>query len=430
MMIDRREDDMVRQSWYEASVTRGPDDPPLLGACTADVCIVGAGFAGLSAAIELRRRGFSVIVLEAERPGWGASGRNGGQVLPGYAGDDAVLRQLGPDRGRTAWMLTVEAVKLLQSRIAEYGIDCDFVPGYLHAATSERKRRELYDHVAAIRRDFGYDAIETLEPAEMRGWIDSPRYVGAAHDRLAGHIHPLKYCLGLADAARAAGAVIHANSKVLLIERGQRPVVRTEQGSVACRFVLAAGNAYLGNMLPPVAAKLLPVRSFIIATETLPADLAASLIRDRAAVSDTNFVLDYYRLSHDDRMLFGGRVASMTASPQELAPVLRERLALVFPQLAWAKVEHAWGGLIDLTLNRAPDFGRVDPNLYYLQGFAGHGVALAGLAGLLVAEAIAGQAERFDLFGGIQHRDVPGGPALHGPLLRLGILYHRLRELF
>ena len=263
----------------------------------------------------------------------------------------------------------------------------------------------------------------------MRGWIDSARYVGAVHYALSGHIHPLKYCLGLAEAARAAGATLYGHSRALLIERGRRPVVRTEHGRVACDFVVAAGNAYLGGLLPSIAPRLMPLRSFIIATETLPAELARSLIRDRAAVSDNNFMLDYYRVDADDRMLFGGRVSSRAAGPGDLAPVLADRMRQAFPQLAHYKVEHAWGGLVDLTMNRAPDFGRVDDNLYYLQGFCGHGVALAGIAGQLVAEAIAGQAERFDLFASLRHTSFPGGPAMHGTLLRLGILYYQLREL-
>jgi hypothetical protein len=429
-MTDSRDAEMVRDSWYEASISRPQDDPPLDGDHEADVCIVGAGYAGLSAALELRKRGFSVIVLEARRPGWGASGRNGGQVIPGFSADDEIFRQLGPTKARLAWDVSMEGIKLIQSRIAEYGIECDYVSGYLYAATSEKKALELGAWIGSIAREFGYDSIELLERGGIRSWIDSPRYVALAHDRLAGHFHPLKYCLGLAEAARRAGAVLHGNSEVRLIERGERPMLRTEKGSVKARFVLAAANAYLGELAPMASRRVLPVRSFIIATETLPADLAKSLIRDRCAVSNTDFVLDYYRLSADDRLLFGGRVASTEATPQALGPVLGARLRAVFPQLGWAKVEHSWGGLVDLTRNRAPDFGRLDPNYYYLQGFSGHGVALAGIAGQLVAEAIAGQAERFDIFAELKHKDIPLGPAFHGMLLRLAILYYRLREMF
>jgi glycine/D-amino acid oxidase-like deaminating enzyme len=429
-MTERAEAEMVRGSWYEASVTRGPDDPPLDGPVETDVCVIGAGYAGLSAALELRAHGLRVVVLEAERPGFGASGRNGGQVIPGFSNDAEILRQLGPSRARLAWDISLEGVELIRRRIRDHAIACDYVDGYLHAATSARKARDLAAWVEELRRDFGYERIEPIGSDRVRDWIDSPRYTAAVYDPFAGHFHPLKYCLALADAARAAGAVLHGGSRVRLIERGRRPVVRTDSGRVTADFVLAAGNAYLGRVLPELAQRIMPVRSLIVATERLSAELAESLVRRRAAVSDTNFVLDYFRVTGDDRLLFGGRVAARDAAPQDLVPVLRQRLAAVFPQAAYARIEHEWGGLVDLTLNRAPDFGRLDGNLFYLQGFSGHGVALAGIAGKLVAEAIAGQAERFDLFGHIRHRDFPGGPALHGVLLRLGILYYRLREMF
>ena len=428
-MIDADDAQMVRRSWYEASVRRGAEPPLFEGDEEADIGIVGAGYAGLSAAIELRKRGFSVAVLDARVPGYGASGRNGGQVLAGFAHDESVVAQLGATRARALWQMTVEAVELVRGRIAELGIDCDYVPGYLHAATSETKRGELFRWAETLKRDFGYDRLEPVGPDRIREWIDSPRYAGATFDPLGGHLHPLKYCLGLAAAAEAAGARLYAHSPVLMIERGGKPILRTERGRLACRHVLAACNAYLGDLLPQISRHLLPVRSFIVATETLNPGEADRLVRGRAAVSDNNFVLDYYRATPDDRLLFGGRVASISMGPEALAPVLAERMRQVFPQLGHYRIEHAWGGLIDLTLNRAPDFGRIDDNIYYLQGFSGHGLALAGLAGKLVAEAIAGEAGRFELFTGIRHHDVPGGRALHGILLRLGILYYRLREL-
>ncbi|WP_283148808.1 NAD(P)/FAD-dependent oxidoreductase [Silvimonas soli] len=427
--MDQREAAMVQNSWYEASVTREPDDPALQGNIDADVCIIGGGFTGLSTAIALRQRGLSVVVLEAERVGWGASGRNGGQVLVGFAKDEPVINQLGPADARRAWDISVEGVKLLHRRVEQYDIDCDLVRGYLHVATSPRKAQALDAWVEQLRGEFGYEAIDSIAPAAVPKWIASPRYVGAANDRLSGHIHPLKYCLGLARVARTAGARIYAHSKVIKVERGPQPVVRTSQGQVRCKFVVAAGNAWLGDLLPKVTARIMPVRSFIIATVPIAPELANSLIHNRCAVCDTNFMIDYFRLSADNRMLFGGRISNGKADPMALIPQMRERLAAVFPQLAQTRVEYAWGGFVDVSMNRAPDFGRADANFYYLQGFSGHGVALTGIAGEMVADAIAGQAERFDLFARLKHHAYPGGPAMHGALLRLGVLYHQMKEL-
>ncbi len=427
--MNLRESAMVQHSWYEASVKREPDDPPLQGSIEADVCVIGAGYSGLSAALELRQRGFSVVVLEAERVGWGASGRNGGQVLVGFAKDEPVVRQLGAADARRAWDISVEGVHLLHQRVAQYDIACDLVKGYLHVATSTRKADDLDDWVGSLQKDFGYHAIRAIPRAEVPGWIASPRYVGAAHDALSGHVHPLKYCLGLARAARAAGVAIHAHSRVNRIVRGANPVVHTDQGQVRCRFVVAAGNAWLGDLLPKVTARIMPVRSFIVATEPLPESIVTHLIRNRCAVCDTNFMIDYFRFSADNRMLFGGRISNGKADPQALIPQMQQRLGDVFEPLARAKIEYAWGGFVDVSMNRAPDFGRVDENFYYLQGFSGHGVALTGIAGQMVADAIAGQASRFDLFTRLKHFPYPGGAAMHGTWLRLGVWYHQLKEM-
>jgi hypothetical protein len=249
------------------------------------------------------------------------------------------------------------------------------------------------------------------------------------YDSYSGHVHPLKYCLGLAEAARRAGAILHAHSPVTRIVEGPRPVVETAQGRVQCDFLVVAGNASIGRVLPRVHDRIAPIGSFIVATERMDAELASSLVRDRAAVCDNNFFLDYFRVSSDDRLLFGGRATTAFMDPQAVAPALRARMLTVFPQLAGVKIDYAWGGYVDVTRNRAPDFGRIAPNIYYLQGFSGHGVALTGMAGRIAAEAIAGQAASFDLFARIKHRRFPGGGVLRRPVLELGFLYHRMREM-
>lgn len=431
-MLLRRETDLSADSYYEASVLRPAAAPALQGRVTADVCVVGAGFAGLSAALELRARGYAVTLLEARTAGWGASGRNGGQAIVGYASDDAIEAQFGPDDARAAWQVTVEALALLRERIASHAIDCDFVPGYLSLAVGARKAARLEAYTAGLERRYGY-RMQRVDPGQVGDWIASARFHSGAFDPQSGHLHPLKYCLGLAAAARAAGADLYENSPVLRIERGARPVVRTAGGAVACDFVVLAGNVYLDQfgdaVAPEISPRIMPVGTYIIATEPMADARADALIARRAAVCDTNFALDYFRPTRDQRMLFGGRVSYSGATPRNLAAGMRARMLAVFPQLADLSVAHAWGGFVDITMNRGPDFGRIGDNIYYLQGFSGHGLALTGMAGKLAAEAIAGQAGRFDLLARLRHRHFPGGAALRTPALVLGMLYYRLKDM-
>lgn len=424
------EDALIRNSYYTASAPAGTAAPSLAGETRADVCVVGGGFAGLSAAIELARRGYSVVLLEAERVGWGASGRNGGQAIVGHASDDAIEAQLGAADARRAWDVTVDGLRLLRERITDYKIDCEFVPGYLSLAVNARKASALRQWHETCERAYGYPHWRWIDHGDIGNWIASPRFHAGLHDALSGHLHPLKYCLGLAAAARAEGVRIFEHSRVTGIERGAQPLLRTDAGAVRCDFVVLAGNVYLGGLVPALAARIMPVGTYIVATEPLPHAVAEALIRERAAVCDTNFVLDYFRPSRDDRLLFGGRVSYSTMTPPNLAQSMKARMRKVFPQLAAdISIDFAWGGFVDITMNRAPDFGRVAPNIFYLQGFSGHGVALTGIAGRLVAEAIAGQAERFDLYARLRHHAFPGGRTLRTPALVLGMLYYRLRDL-
>ena len=429
--LDRRADALMRDSYYEASAVRPlADDPMLDAALEADVCVIGAGFAGLSVALECRARGMSVIVLDAHRPGWGASGRNGGQTLVGFAKDEIIERQLGLDGARAAWAMSVEGVALVRERIERYGIDCDFTPGYLTVATKPKRVPDLRSWMDDASSRWGYTKLSWLDTDEIRTRVASERYLAGVYDPFSGHLHPLKYCLGLAEAARREGALLFAHSPVVEVVRGERPVVRTATGEVRCRFVAACGNATIGNVLPAaVAARIAPIASYIVATEPLGEARASALIARREAVCDNNFFLDYFRVSADHRVLFGGRASSTGASPAQLSEQIRKRMVGVFPQIADARVEFAWGGFVDVTRNRAPDFGSIDPNYFYLQGFCGHGVALTGIAGRTVAQAMAGETAAFDLFAGLRHARFPGGPALRGPALELGMLYHRIREL-
>ncbi len=424
------EDHLTRNSYYLATAATDLHFDPLEGSGSCDVCIVGGGFAGLSAAIDLRRAGLEVVVLEAMQVGWGASGRNGGQALAGLACDmSLVQRQLGTEAARAIWNMTVEAVRLIHDRRREFAIDCQWQDGYIAAAIGPRKARDLHNWVEELERDYGYEGMRLIDGVSVRQWIDTSRYQALAFDPRGGHLHPLRYTQGLARAAAGLGARIHEHSRALRLEHGATPTVHTRRGQLRCRHVLLAGNVYLEDLAPQLSKRIMPVGTFIAASAPLAADRARALIPSRAAVCDTQFVLDYFRLSADDRMLFGGRVSYSTVAPRRLAPAMRRRMLGVFPQLDDVPIEYSWGGYVDITMNRAPDFGRLDPNIYYLQGFSGHGLALSGLAGRLAAEAITATAGRFDLFARMPHREFPGGQALRTPALILAMAWYRLRDL-
>jgi len=423
---------LTKHSYYVATAPRGPGHRALASALECDVAVVGGGLAGLSAAIELAQRGYSVVVLEAQQVGWGASGRNGGQVIAGLACDQSVIeQQLGATASRAVWDMTMEALRLITERRARFDIDCDWRSGYLSLAVNARKAQDLQTWQAHMQRAYGYET-QWIAPAEMPQWIASQRFHSGVHDPLGGHLHPLKYSLGLARAAASLGVQIFEGSAVLAMEPGAMVRLRTARGSVRASHVLLAGNVYLHGVAPMLERRIMPVGTYIVASEPLEPELARALIPSGAAVCDTNFVLDYFRSTADHRMLYGGRVSYSTATPLNLAASMQRRMARTFPQLKNTAVEFSWGGFVDISMNRAPDFGRLPDehaNVYYLQGFSGHGLALTGLAGRLVAEAIAGDAERFDTFARIRHRPFPGGRLLRTPALVLGMAYYRLRDM-
>jgi len=426
---------LARDSYYAATARREQAFAPLAADTGCDVAVVGGGLAGLSAAIDLRRRGFDVVLLEARELGFGASGRNGGQVIHGLACDqETIEQQLGLEAARQVWAMSIEALDLLRERMVEHGIACEWRSGYLGLATSASKGRALHRWAERIERVYGY-AVRRIAPDEITGWIASPRYHSGIHDPRSGHLHPLKYTLGLARAAAAAGVRIHEQTPVTALQPGPTAVLRTARGEVRARQVLLAGNVYLQGVAPALEPRIMPVGTYIACSEVLPVELADRLIPTRSAACDTNFVLDYFRTTDDQRLLYGGRVSYSTVTPAALGERMRRRMLSSFPQLAGTRVEYAWGGFVDISMNRAPDFGRLPAaggaasNVYYLQGFSGHGLALTGLAGRLVAEAMAGDASRFDVFARLRHRPFPGGAWLRMPALVLGMAWYRLRDM-
>ena len=403
---------------------------PLRGEVRADVAVLGGGIAGCSAALHLAQRGYRVVLLEARAVGYGASGRSGGQTIFGLAvGQPKLAREVGRENALRLFDLSIEALDLTQSLIRDHAIDCDYHSNHAHVAVKPRHVQELEEWSRELRDEYGYASARFLNDDELQDQVRSPRYLAGLLDTRSGHLQPLKYTQGLARAAEAAGARIHENSEVLRYEDGAEVRVHTAHGTVRCAHLVLCGNAYIGAVAPSLARRILGVGTYIIATQPLGEERARSLLPQHAAVADINWILDYFRRSRDHRLLFGGRVSYSSVQPPRLAESMRQRMVRVFPSLADIKVAYAWGGYLDITMTRAPNFGRLAPNVYYLQGFSGHGLALAGLAGKLASEAIAGTAERFDVFARIPHRDFPGGPVLRRPSLVLAMLYYRLRDL-
>jgi gamma-glutamylputrescine oxidase len=417
-------------SWYEATANRPPAQPPLAGDVEADVCVVGAGIAGCSTALHLAQRGYKVVLLEAERVGYGASGRSGGQVIPGYACGMAKLAdQLGKADARRLCDFGVESVELTQELIRRHEIDCDLAWGHMHVGIKPRQRDELKEWQREQEDDYGYRKLRFMEKGEVERWVASKRYLAGLYDAGAGHVHPLRYTIGLGKAAVAAGVRLHEGSPVTSIEYGPTVTVRTSRGSVRAPFVALCANVGHVDLSSRLARKLIGVASYVVATRPLGAERAEALLRDNIAVADINWIIDYYRRSSDHRLLFGGRVSYSGLDPLGTERATRKRMLNVFPQLADAEIEYAWGGLIDISISRAPNFGRLEPNVYYLQGFSGHGMSLTSVAGKIVAEAIAGQAERFDVYARLKHHDFPGGRLFRRPTLVMAMTWFRLRDL-
>ena len=417
-------------TWYAATAPAVDCHRALTGRETADVCIVGAGFTGISAALHLAERGYSVVVLEAARIGWGASGRNGGQVGSGLRESMSVLeRSLGSLRADALWALCEEAKAIIAERIDRHGIRCDWRPGNLLASTRERYMGWIEREAEFCRRRFGYRGYRMLSRAEMREEVASACYVGGRMDEGGGHLHPLRFVLGMAAAAVRAGARIFEGSQVERIRWNRPAQVSTARGVVEADYVVFAGNAYLGERIEPrIGPRIMPIVNHVLATEPLGERRARSLIRSGACVHSTKFVVDYYRCTADHRLLFGGGETYSDRPPNDPKAFVRRYMLRVFPQLADARIDYTWSGRLAITMSRLPHVGRLAPNGFFAHGFSGHGVALAQIAGKLIAEAVAGTAERFDVLAGLRHRAFPGGARLRRPLLVLGMLFYALRD--
>ena len=416
-------------SYYVATVDRMHDYPVLMGARRADVCVIGGGFTGLSAALNLAEHGMDVVLLEAERVGYGASGRCGGLIGSGQRKDVLETEQLfGYERSRQLWDFAEAAKTEIRSRIAKHDIRCDLQKGQLVGIHKKRHvgwARRLTD---ALADRYDYPHTRAVGRDEVREFVATDDFFAGLYDSEAATLHPLNYTLGLARAARVAGVTICERSRVLSYTKSDPAIVPTADGSVDANYVVLACNGYLGRLEPRVAGKIMPINNFMIATEPLGEERARQLINGRFGVHDTRFVVDYFRLSNDHRLLFGGGENYRRGFPRDIGAFVRPYMLRLFPQLADVRTEYAWGGTLSVTVNRLPHIGRLPPNLFFAQGYSGHGISIANFAGKVIAEAITGTAGRFDVFAELPVRTFPGGTLLRYPGMVLGMLYYSLKD--
>ncbi|HSD69624.1 MAG TPA: FAD-binding oxidoreductase, partial [Woeseiaceae bacterium] len=410
-------------SYYAATANRRSDYPRLAGEHRFDVAVVGAGYTGLSAALFLAERGYKVAVVEARRVGWGASGRNGGQLIDGFVETDKIEKRLGARAAEIAWQMGIECRDIVIERIREYSIDCDLKLGYLDLALKPSDMKNFRSAIEDKRR-LGYPhEMRIVERDELPSFVGSPIFIGGMVNAANGHLHPLNLCLGEARAIEQRGGRIFEHSQVLRVEHGHKPKVHTADGVIHADKVVLAGNAYLGRTEPRIFGQVIPAGSYMIATEKLPENLARELLPQDHAACNQKVVLDYFRLSADKRMLFGGFCNYSGRDPRDITASLRPKLLHVFPQLEAARIEFEWGGNIGISINRIPQLGRIEGNTYYAQGYSGHGLAPTHMAGKVIADAIGGDLERFDVFERIHHWRLPGGKWFANPALAAGMLY-------
>lgn len=415
-------------SYYAASVNPFPAQPRLVGEERADVVVVGGGFTGLSAALHAAEAGYSVVLLEAKRIGWGASGRSGGQMIPGLRWSaDELIKALGRTRTAELLRLVNSAGEMVRQRIARHAIACDLRQGHFHAAAKPRHLEAMQRELDTLHDLLDYQGASIVSKADQADFVGSPLYHGGMIDMNGGHLHPLNYALGLASAALQAGVRIFEDSAVVRVDHGNPVRAATAQGSVTARYAVLAADSWMGDLVPGLARMTMPVINYNVATAPLDPATAHSLMPSGAAVADSRFVLNYYRLSADNRLIFGGGEKYSPRAPADVAGFVRPYLEQVFPQLQGVGIDYAWGGSVGLTLNRLPQFGRIG-NSFYAHGWSGHGVVLTTLAGDLIAQAMRGQAERFDLFAKLPQQSFPGGRLLRHPLYVAGMLYYALRD--
>lgn len=417
-------------SWYRASAELLPQQSSLQGDVLADVCVIGAGYTGLSAALHLAKAGKRVVILEAARVGWGASGRNGGHVGTGQRADQFALEKwYGKETAKELWRLGLEAVDLVESLIKDHGIDCELGRGNIHYAAKSSHIGELREEIEHLETAYDYHQLRGVEKADLGSLGSAQGFHYAMIDEGARHLHPLKYCLGLARAAMAAGVTIYEQSKATGLQvQGDGAVVQTSSGAIRADRVVLACNGYLEKLYSPIASNIMPINNFIVATEPLSEEMARQINPLNASLSDSLFVINYWKLSEDRRLIFGGGETYSDKFPSSITDFVRPHLLGVYPELADTRLDFGWGGTLAITRNRMPDMGINQGVVYYAQGFSGHGVPTATMAGKLMARSILDSCEDFDLMAGLKTASFPGGPLLRRPSLVAGMLFYSLLD--
>lgn len=417
--------DPLANSYYAATANRTRVPQPLLDEVECDVVVIGGGFTGVAAALACAEKGFSVVLLEAETIGFGASGRNGGQLIPGLRWSMREIEaEFGAERAKAIFDVAWSARDRVWERVATHSIDCDLTSGHLEAACKPADLSDMAEEAAFLEMRFGYKT-EILDKASLAAHIASDGYYGGLFDPQGGHFHPLNYTLGLAAAAEAAGVRIFEHSRVKGITDGEAVCVSTDKGTVRARHAILATDAWMDEIAPELGRFTIPIMNYNVATAPLPD--ADALLPSNAAVADSRFVLNYFRLSADKRLLFGGGEKYVQTPPADIGAFVRRHIAEVFPHLADVPITHAWGGAVSVSMNRLPILGRRG-NVFHAFGFSGHGALVTTLAGELIAEALAGTAERFDVLASLPKRAFPGGKWLRRPLATLGLLWYALRD--
>jgi gamma-glutamylputrescine oxidase len=415
-------------SYYAEHATQLEKFQCLKSEIRADVCVVGGGFTGLSTALHLAQSGYKVAILEAQRIGFGASGRNGGQVSGGQRMDQEGLEAiLGDEHAKELWDISQQSVDLVRNLSSDME-DCSVVDGIIHTAHRKRYVKEEHAYTYHLREKYGYDKIQNLSLEETHHLVNSPAYFGGTLDMGAGHIDPLRYALGLARKCINLGVEIYEQSKVINVKSGDTAKIKTQNGSISAKFVVLACNGYLGRLNTRVAARVMPINNFIIATEPMSEDAQEALIKNNHAVADSKFVVNYFRFSPDRRLLFGGSESYGYKFPRDIAAAVRKPMLEIYPQLKNTRIDYAWGGTLGITMNRMPHFERIDGNILSASGYSGHGVAMATMGGKMASDAIRGQAEQFDFMASVPTPRFPGGAMLRSPLLVLAMLWFSMRD--
>ena len=416
-------------SYYAATANEITDYPVLEGGKSVDVCVVGGGFTGVAAALTLAERGFSVALVEANRIGWGATGRNGGHLINGISGLDKIRKKHGEGIADMLWDLRWRGNDIIHERVAKYAIKCDLKNGFVETALKPRQMANLEEYAARRKRhNFPY-RYELWGRDKTRAMLGTDAYIGGFVCYRDGHLHPLNLCIGEARAAHGLGVHIYEQSPVIDIEHGKRPKVKCAAGHVEADAVVLAGNAY--SLLEPkhLSNLVFPAGSYVIGTEPLSEETVNEINPLDLSVCDANEIVDYFRLSADNRLLFGGTCNYSGREPASIKAYIQPRMLKIYPHLKDVRIDYEWGGKIGIVLNRIPAVGRIDKNVYYCHGYSGHGVNAAHIMGEIVSDAVSGTMEKFDLFADMQHFRIPGSQWMGNQVIALGMLYYKMKDL-